>query len=72
MSVVEAATSWNRGPIAKFKNHSHLPNNFILLSFFGSLYHHVNVHRIDDWLYWDSSGVRGEVMWGKVSAIEAY
>ena len=30
--------------LAKFKNHSQLPNISILLSFFGSLSHHFKVH----------------------------
>ena len=38
--------------LAKFKNHSELPNIIILLSFFGSLSHHFKVHRVEIWLYW--------------------
>ena len=42
-------------------NHSQLPNIIILLSTCGSLSHHFRVHRVDIWLYWGFSGVRGEV-----------
>ena len=45
-----------------FKVHSQLYNIFILLSFFGSIYHHFKVHRFDIWLYWDFFGVKGEVL----------
>ena len=40
---------------------------FILLSFFGSLSRHFKVHRVDTWLYWGFSGVRGEVICEKLN-----
>ena len=58
-------------PLQNFKHHSHWPNIYILLSFFGSISNHFKVHRVDIWLYWGLYGVIGEVLFEKVSAIEA-
>ena len=56
---------------AKFKNHSQLPNIYILLSFFGSLFHHFKYHRVDILFFKGFSGVRGDFIWVKFPAIEA-
>ena len=47
----------------KFKNHSQLPNTFILSSFFCSLSHHFKVRRVDIWLNTGFNGARSEVIW---------
>ena len=47
VSAIEAATSYNRESLSKLKNHSKLPNIFILLSFFGSLCYHFKFHRFE-------------------------
>ena len=57
--------------LAKFQKNSQLPNSFILLSFFASLYHHFKVDRVEIWLYWYFLSKR----WGSLSkalAVEAY
>ena len=68
---IEADTAWKRGIPCKFYNHSQLPNMFILLSFFGSLSHYFNVHRVDIWIYWGFLVIRAEFIWGKLSDVEA-
>ena len=55
--TIEEATSWIRGISCKFQKYSQQHNILVLLSFFGSTFHHLKVHRVDSWLihgYFDS------------------
>ena len=50
-----------------------ITHNYLILLFYyhflGSISHHIKVHRVDIWLYWDFFGARGEILCGKVLAI---
>ena len=64
--------AWNRIlPYTILDLHSQPPNIFNILSLFGSISYVFTVKTFETWLYSGYCGGKGEVLWGKVSALES-